>query len=152
LFLLGLTTGVAGLLGIPAPNGLIPQAPFHTEALCVSKVVPDLGEDGANKGHVVTKVDHVVEQRVSNLAQGLLTLGTMSGPLLVALHLIPQGILAGLFFVMGVQALEGNGITAKMLFLARDKTLTRGAEPLKRIQRCLFLTHIFKHTSTIMAS
>ncbi len=101
-------------------------------------VVPDIDEDGANKGHVVvTKVDHVVEQRVSNLAQGMLTLGTMSGPLLVVLHLIPQGVLAGLFFVMGVQALEGNGITAKMLFLARDKTLTPGAEPLKRIQRRL---------------
>ncbi len=36
LFLLGLTTGVAGLLGIPFPNGLIPQAPFHTESLCDS--------------------------------------------------------------------------------------------------------------------
>jgi len=106
IFLLGLTTGVAGLLGIPAPNGLIPQAPFHTESLCVTKVISDPDEDGANKGHVITKVDHVVEQRVSNLAQGLLTLGTMSGPLLVVLHLIPQGVLAGLFFVMGVQALE----------------------------------------------
>ena len=29
LFLLGLNTFVAGLLGIPFPNGLIPQAPFH---------------------------------------------------------------------------------------------------------------------------
>ena len=137
LFLLGLTTGVAGLLGIPAPNGLIPQAPFHTEALCVTKVIPDLDEDGASKGHVVTKVDHVVEQRLSNLAQGLLTLGTMTGPLLVVLHLIPQGVLAGLFFVMGIQALEGNGITVKMLFLARDKTLTPSSEPLRHIRRRL---------------
>ncbi|EPE30212.1 hypothetical protein GLAREA_12935 [Glarea lozoyensis ATCC 20868] len=135
LFLLGLTTGVAGLLGIPAPNGLIPQAPFHTDSLCVSKVVSDPDEEGANKGHVVTKVDHVVEQRVSNLAQGLLTLGTMTGPLLVVIHLIPQGVLAGLFFVMGVQALEGNGITLKILFLCKDSTLTPASEPLKRIQR-----------------
>ena len=85
----------------------------------------------------MTKVDHVVEQRVSNLAQGLLTLGTMSGPLLVVLHLIPQGVLAGLFFVMGVQALEGNGITLKILFLCKDKTLTPKSEPLKRIERRL---------------
>lgn len=82
-------------------------------------------------------MDHVVEQRVSNLAQGLLTLGTMTGPLLVVLHLIPQGVLVGLFFVMVVQAIEGNGITDKILFLARDKTLTPGTEPLKRIQRRL---------------
>lgn len=137
IFLLGLTTGVAGLLGIPFPNGLIPQAPFHTDALCVAKVVADPNEEGANKGHVVTKIDHVVEQRVSNLAQGLLTLGTMTGPLLVVLHLIPQGVLAGLFFVMGVQALEGNGITLKILFLCKDKTLTPASEPLKRIDRPL---------------
>jgi hypothetical protein len=137
LFLLGLTTGIAGLLGIPYPNGLIPQAPFHTDSLCITKVVSDPNEDGGNKGHVVTKVDHVVEQRMSNLAQGILTLGTMTGPLLVVIHLIPQGVLAGLFFVMGVQALEGNGITLKILFLCKDKSLTPASEPLKRIRRRL---------------
>lgn len=135
IFLLGLTTGVAGLLGIPFPNGLIPQAPFHTNSLCVTKVVSDPNEDGANKGHVVTEIDHVVEQRVSNLAQGIMTLGTMTGPLLIVLHLIPQGVLAGLFFVMGVQALQGNGITLKMLFLAKDRDLTAASDPLKRIKR-----------------
>jgi hypothetical protein len=34
-FLLGITTFIAGLLGIPAPNGLIPQAPLHTASLVV---------------------------------------------------------------------------------------------------------------------
>jgi boron transporter len=135
LFLLGLTTGVAGVLGIPAPNGLIPQAPFHTDSLCVTKVVTDPDEEGESKGHVRTITSHVVEQRLSNLAQGLLTLGTMTGPLLVVLHLIPQGVLAGLFFVMGVQALEGNGITLKLLFLLKDASLTPASEPLKRINR-----------------
>ena len=135
IFLLGLTTGVAGLLGIPFPNGLIPQAPFHTNALCVTRQIKDESETGAAKGHVTRIIDHVVEQRASNLAQGLLTLGTMSGPLLVVLHLIPQGVLAGLFFVMGVQALEGNGITIKMLFLARDRSLTSASDPLSRIER-----------------
>ncbi|KAJ4413633.1 hypothetical protein N0V82_008411 [Gnomoniopsis sp. IMI 355080] len=135
LFLLGLTTGVAGILGLPFPNGLIPQAPFHTESLCVTKVVHDNDEGGDNKGHWELKRTHVVEQRVSNLAQGLLTLGTMTGPLLVVLHLIPQGVLAGLFFIMGYQALEGNGITAKILFLVRDKSLTDKGNPLNKIER-----------------
>lgn len=118
---------------------MIPQAPFHTDSLCVRKVVSDDDEGGENKGHtrMVTKTTHVVEQRVSNLAQGLLTLGTMSRPLLIVIHLIPQGVLAGLFFVMGVQALEGNGITLKMLFLAQDRTLTPASERLKRIKRRL---------------
>lgn len=80
-------------------------------------------------------VDHVVEQRVSNLAQGLLTLGTMTGPLLIVLHLIPQGVLAGLFFVMGTQALLGNGITQKLLFLARDKSFTHSSDPLSSLER-----------------
>lgn len=135
LFLLGLTTGVAGLLGIPFPNGLIPQAPFHTTSLCVARNVSD-HENDENKGHPTRRVvDHVVEQRVSNLAQGLLTLGTMTGPLLVVLHLIPQAVLAGLFFVMGIQALEANGITLKLLFLLRDKHLTSRSDSLMQVQR-----------------
>ncbi|KAL8985120.1 MAG: hypothetical protein Q9205_001103 [Flavoplaca limonia] len=124
-----------GLLGIPFPNGLIPQAPFHTNSLCVTQQVTDESETGAEKGHTTRVIEHVVEQRVSNLAQGLLTLGTMSGPLLIVLHLIPQGVLAGLFFVMGVQALEGNGITLKMVYLAKDRSLTAASHPLSRVQR-----------------
>ncbi|CAK7216297.1 hypothetical protein SCUCBS95973_002765 [Sporothrix curviconia] len=168
IFLLGLTTGVAGILGLPFPNGLIPQAPFHTESLCATELVKDSSDDGDDddaaaaaaatglpsaggsgsgvddeggefKGHprntVHARVTHVVEQRVSNLAQGLLTLGTMSGPLLVVIHLIPQAVLAGLFFVMGIQALEGNGITAKILFLVRDVSLTSRSHPLKNLPR-----------------
>lgn len=34
-FLLGITTFLAGLLGLPAPNGLIPQAPLHTASLVI---------------------------------------------------------------------------------------------------------------------
>ncbi|KAJ5795550.1 uncharacterized protein N7518_004090 [Penicillium psychrosexuale] len=133
LWLLGLTTFVAGLLGVPFPNGLIPQAPFHTAALCVTRQVAD--EDDTNKGKAIRVTDHVVEQRVSNFTQGLLTLGTMTGPLLIVLHLIPQGVMAGLFFVMGVQALQGNGITQKLIFLAEDKKFTSASNPLKRIER-----------------
>ncbi|KAH7117681.1 HCO3 transporter family-domain-containing protein [Dendryphion nanum] len=134
IFLLGLTTGVAGILGIPFPNGLIPQAPFHTTSLCVTRTVSE-SDSESNKGHTRRVVDHVVEQRVSNLAQGLLTLGTMTGPLLVVIHLVPQAVLAGLFFVMGIQALEANGITLKILFLAKDRHLTPRSDPLNRIQR-----------------
>lgn len=133
IFLLGITTGVAGILGLPFPNGLIPQAPFHTESLCVTRPVRKLDEKGEDMGgaYIHERV-RVVEQRVSNFAQGLLTLGTMTGPLLTVLHLIPHGVLAGLFFVMGIQALEGNGITAKLLFLARDAALTPATANLAR--------------------
>jgi hypothetical protein len=134
IFLLGLTTGVAGLLGLPFPNGLIPQAPFHTESLCVTEVVSGSDDEGGiSKGHLTTRTTRVVEQRVSNLAQGLLTLGTMTGPLLTVLHLIPQGVLAGLFFIMGFQALEANGIVAKLLFLLSDRSTASQNDPLTRL-------------------
>jgi hypothetical protein len=38
----------------------------------------------------------VVEQRVSNLAQGSLCLVLLTSPFLHVLHLIPRGVLAGL--------------------------------------------------------
>ena len=126
---------MAGLLGIPFPNGLIPQAPFHTNSLCVTRQVADTSESGDSKGHVTRVVDHVVEQRPSNLAQGVLFIVTMTGPLLIVLHLIPQAVLAGLFFVMGIQALEGNGITLKILYLCKDKKLSGPSDPLSGIQR-----------------
>ncbi|OAV85008.1 hypothetical protein PTTG_30873, partial [Puccinia triticina 1-1 BBBD Race 1] len=34
-FLLGVTTFISGMLGLPAPNGLAPQAPVHTKSLSV---------------------------------------------------------------------------------------------------------------------
>ncbi|KAK4168981.1 HCO3 transporter family-domain-containing protein [Cladorrhinum sp. PSN259] len=136
LFLLGLTTGVAGLLGLPFPNGLIPQAPFHTESLCVTEVVDsDSDEPDAKVDGNLFRATHVVEQRVSNLAQGLLTVVAMTAPLLIVLSKIPQGVLAGLFFIMGFQALQGNGITLKLLFLMRDVRLTPASHPLKKIRR-----------------
>lgn len=133
IFLLGLTTGLSGLIGIPFPNGLIPQAPFHTTSLCVTKIVSHPSEK-APPGATLRVVDHVVEQRVSNLAQGVLFLVTMTGPLLVVLHLIPQSVLAGLFFVMGLQALASNGITQKLLFLFRDSQMLDDDDPLTKIK------------------
>ena len=41
----------------------------------------------------------VVEQRVSNLAQGALCLVLLTGPFLHVLSLIPRGVLAGLLYV-----------------------------------------------------
>ena len=44
----------------------------------------------------------VVEQRVSNLAQGSLCLILLSGPFLHILSLIPRGVLAGLLYVFSL--------------------------------------------------
>lgn len=133
ILLLGITTGLSGILGIPAPNGLIPQAPFHTASLCVTRQQADDTAHPQQKH--VTVIDHVVEQRASNLLQGLIILFTMSGPIMSVLHLIPQGVLAGLFFVMGIQALEGNGMTQKMVYICSDRNLIPSSEPLNRCSK-----------------
>ncbi|BGP12253.1 hypothetical protein JCM10213_000054 [Rhodosporidiobolus nylandii] len=157
-FLLGCTTFVAGILGLPAPNGLVPQAPVHTEALSVTKLVPadtPLHEDGFYEGDVKAakreeeeRVERggerkpfkvvrtrVVEQRVSHFAMGLLTLGTMSRPLLVVLGLMSRAMFAGIFIVVGWGSVEGNGIVHKTLFLLRDPNMTPPSHPLYNIKK-----------------
>ncbi|KAK9257439.1 HCO3 transporter family-domain-containing protein [Lipomyces tetrasporus] len=130
-FLLGVSTGIAGILGIPAPNGLIPQAPFHTISLCVVRH-DKLDDDGSTEKKQL--IENVIEQRVSNFAHGLLILGTMSGPLLVVLGLVPQAVLAGLFWIMGLTALQGNGIVLKIYYLCKDRALTLPTDPLRRVR------------------
>ncbi|KAH8085946.1 anion exchanging protein [Cristinia sonorae] len=177
-FLLGITTFIAGLLGIPAPNGLIPQAPIHTTSLLVmGKPVKKDIEDAvakpphADKAHKLSRLHMpriesepepdptqardgegdarrhevpvaVVEQRVSNLAQGALCLVLLTGPFLHILSLIPRGVLAGLFWYMGADALEGNGITRKLLYFLRDKALTPSDEPLRKVRKSRILLFV----------
>lgn len=104
--LLGITTGVAGIMGIPAPNGLIPQAPLHTSLL--------VQHDRAGSPVLV------VEQRVTNTVQGIFTFVMMSRPFLVVLGLIPQAILAGLFFIMAINGLHGNPVVDRIRFVFMD--------------------------------
>ncbi|CAR29004.1 ZYRO0F16918p [Zygosaccharomyces rouxii] len=118
--LLGITTGVAGVLGIPAPNGLIPQAPLHTEALLVHDI----------DGNIV----RCVEQRFTNTVQGLMMIGTMTRPLLICLGQIPQAVLSGLFFIMGVNGLTGNVILRRVLWLFTEQRLKDTTSLLQKVK------------------
>nr|XP_019000670.1 anion transporter [Kwoniella mangroviensis CBS 8507]OCF64131.1 anion transporter [Kwoniella mangroviensis CBS 8507] len=186
-FLLGITTFIAGLLGIPAPNGLIPQAPLHTASLVVMGYEDDSAtssttaisptperssldrretqmdiqtsittneirrRDRPTEGEDITtrntKRDEdrrevpvaVVEQRVSNLAQGCLCLILMTKPFEHVLGLIPKGVLAGLFWYMGSDALLTSGVTAKILYLIKDKRATSPSEPLHNVRKSRIL-------------
>lgn len=133
LFLLGIVTGIAGLLGIPCPNGLIPQAPLHTESCLVRD----------KKG----RVTGCVEQRFTNTVQGLMLFGTMTRPLLVCLGNIPQCVLAGMFFIMGSTGLNGNEIFNRIRLLCRhDKADT---SPLSHVpQKKLYLFVMFSLLGT----
>ncbi|KIM78505.1 hypothetical protein PILCRDRAFT_98396 [Piloderma croceum F 1598] len=167
-FLLGITTFIAGLIGVPAPNGLIPQAPIHTTSLRVmGRPFKDRDEEEHSHSGLQTRstsragiLDEksaldtasldpqlevpvgVVEQRVSNLVQGALCLVLLTGPFLHVLNLIPRGVLAGLFWFMGADALQGNGITLKILYFLRDKALTPRDEPLRKVRKSRILLFV----------
>lgn len=138
-FLLGITTLVSGILGLPAPNGLVPQAPVHTESLSVEKLVM---VDADNKemhdpsiGSTKVVRVRVVEQRVSHLAMGLLTLGTMSRPLLVVLGLMPRALFAGIFILVGWASIESNPIILNTLYLLRERRTALASHPLTTVSR-----------------
>ncbi|KAF8635938.1 hypothetical protein AX15_000109 [Amanita polypyramis BW_CC] len=163
-FLLGICTFIAGLIGVPAPNGLIPQAPIHTTSLLVIGQPDKMKHEENGKRAEKTSEQNrptvggspphststdcyeaplgVVEQRVSNLVQGALCLVLLTGPFLHVLHLIPRGVLAGLFWYMGADALQGNGITKKLLYFVRDRQLTASNEPLHRVRKSRILLFV----------
>ncbi|KAJ7920837.1 HCO3 transporter family-domain-containing protein [Mycena leptocephala] len=128
-FLLGVTTFIAGLIGVPAPNGLIPQAPIHTTSLLIMKHSKPDEDEEERKSESDNLNDQpldfterpvaVVEQRVSNLAQGALCL-----------------------WFMGADALRGNGITQKLLYFFRDKNLTPLDEPLRKVRKSRILLFV----------
>jgi boron transporter len=91
--------------------GLIPQAPIHTQSLVVlgqtekkdtetghvsGSVTPsgDAAQSTTDDAHIVRRevAVAVVEQRVSNLAQGAMCLVLLTGPFLHVLGLIPRGV------------------------------------------------------------
>jgi hypothetical protein len=59
----------------------------------------------------------------------------MTGPFQTVLSRIPKGVLAGLFWYMGTDALAGSGVTALFLFLIRDRHLTSPTDPLHRVRK-----------------
>lgn len=99
VMLLGITTGLCGILGIPPANGLLPQAPLHSESLLHDEV-----DEKGNK----TRTVH--EQRWSHLLHALGIMAFVSPPFMRVLGLTPTSVLAGLFLLMGQQSLSVNPI------------------------------------------
>ncbi|KAK1623792.1 HCO3 transporter family protein [Colletotrichum phormii] len=138
-FLLGCTTFIAGILGLPMPNGLVPQAPVHTDSLTVYEtklkiISTSEGEDAEIRRPVVVATQ-VVEQRISHLLMGLALIGTMTGPLLVVLHTMPAAVFAGVFFVVGWGSIESNSILRKFLFLQAEERFIQRDEILLQVRR-----------------
>ena len=144
-FLLGITTFVSGILGLPPPNGLVPQAPDHTDSLAVYKQVPHADEElpGPQLGSVLhvthvprVRIERVVEQRASHFAIALLTVGSMTRPILVALGTMPRAVFAGVFLLVGWASIEANPIILRTLSLLQDRSsVSPDASPILRLRR-----------------
>lgn len=117
--LLGTTNALCGVLGLPPANGLLPQAPLHSESLLhdsIEKVErrqtaidhdeksPTTGPDGGADGDTVVR-RRVYEQRWSPFLQAGGILLFISPPFMHVLGLVPVSVLAGLFLFMGEQSL-----------------------------------------------
>lgn len=106
IVLLGTTTALCGILGIPPANGLLPQAPLHSESLLhieQEDIVPELGDrkDANNQDN-----RQVYEQRWSHFLHAGAILVFVSPPFQHVLGLTPTSVLAGLFMFMGEQSLR----------------------------------------------
>ena len=118
IVLLGFTTAMCGILGIPPANGLLPQAPLHSESLMhdESEPSPEPCVEGDEKAEG-RKIRRVYEQRWSHFLHAGGILAFISPPLMHVLGLTPTSVLAGLFMFMGEQSLSVNPVLYRFLFL-----------------------------------
>lgn len=113
IVLLGTTTALCGILGIPPANGLLPQAPLHSESLMhtddpedtLVQHHVDINADNKDEPNPVPAAKRVYEQRWSALLHASAILAFVSPPLQHVLGLTPTSVLAGLFLFMGQQSL-----------------------------------------------
>lgn len=150
-FLLGCTCFIGGIIGIPLPNGLVPQAPVHTDSCTeyVDRLVtskerdddpPDSPEIKHNKKNIIAA--SVKEQRISHFLMALGLIGTMTGPLLVVLHTMPRALFAGVFFVVGFGGIPGNGILQNFLFILKEKKFVDPQDPRLTLNKWRILFYI----------
>ncbi|RYP24114.1 hypothetical protein DL767_008644 [Monosporascus sp. MG133] len=117
--LLGLTTALCGILGIPPANGLLPQAPLHSESLMHTVYERIETDDGTitDEPPDAKHVSRVYEQRYSHFLQSALIFAFVSPPLQMLLGLTPTSVLSGLFMLMGYQSLSVNPILPRIAYL-----------------------------------
>ncbi|PWY96474.1 hypothetical protein BO94DRAFT_529860 [Aspergillus sclerotioniger CBS 115572] len=117
IVLLGTTTALCGILGIPPANGLLPQAPLHSESLMhTEKEQRTITVDGEEKLETY-EVKRVYEQRWSSFLHSAVILLFISPPFMIVLGLTPTSVLAGLFMFMGEQSLSVNPILYRTFYL-----------------------------------
>ncbi|KAH9845499.1 putative transporter [Teratosphaeria destructans] len=156
-FLLGCTCFIGGIIGIPLPNGLVPQAPVHTDACTeyvdrLSRTKEQELENNADRATDAVWIEHnskvveakfVHEQRISHFIMALGFVGLMTGPLLVVLHTMPRALFAGVFFVVGWGSISGMNITANLLYCISERRFVDDGDPRNRVKKWRILYYTF---------
>ncbi|CAM1501719.1 Fc.00g037030.m01.CDS01 [Cosmosporella sp. VM-42] len=119
--LLGTTTIICGILGIPPANGLLPQAPLHSESL-VHYVLESPPPSDNGEQEPPRPVARTYEQRYSHFIQAALILIFVSPPLQKLLGFTQTSVLAGLFMFMGYQSLSVNPILSRIVNLLTPRS------------------------------
>ena len=120
-FLVGVITLIMGLLGMPPPNGAIPQSPMHTRAL------QGVGQNQAERSvRDLGKAAVVLENRVSNVIQSLLVAACMF--ISPVIRLMPRAVLWGYFIFMAIQAFPGNQFIHRVTLFVMDISSLRKGE------------------------
>jgi len=167
-FLLGCTCFIAGIVGIPLPNGLVPQAPVHTDActeyvdrLIRSKEIDDADDPTETREeapewelHNRKRVDAAMvhEQRLSHFVMALAFVGLMTGPLLDVLHTMPRALFAGVFFVVGWGSVSSMNITDNLLYCLRERRFVDPADPRNQLPKMRILYYVFWQVLGVAAS
>jgi hypothetical protein len=124
--LLGATTALCGILGIPPANGLLPQAPLHSESLMHDVkdhagvkvyVIETVTDEHGNELTRKQPVQQVYEQRWSSFLHAAAIFAFIAPPLQLVLGLTPTSVLAGLFIFMGEQSLSVNPILKRTFWM-----------------------------------
>ncbi|KAF2144091.1 uncharacterized protein K452DRAFT_223383 [Aplosporella prunicola CBS 121167] len=116
--LLGTTTALCGILGIPPANGLLPQAPLHSESLMHEERenIQVMGPAAVETTQARSS-SRVYEQRWSHFLHAAGILCFVSPPFMGVLGLTPTSVLAGLFMFMGEQSLSVNPLLYRTFYL-----------------------------------
>jgi boron transporter len=159
-FLLGCTCFIGGIIGIPLPNGLVPQAPVHTDSCTEYRDVlkrtkerddePDAEECQHNKK--IIEAVSVKEQRVSHMLMALALIGLMTGPLLDVLHTMPRALFAGVFFVVGWGSIGGNPIMANIIYIMTEKRFVDPDDQRLKLNKWRIAYYIFFQAFGVLSS
>ena len=146
LLLLAMMTLLCGLLGIPPVNGVLPQAPLHTKALCAKVRVPRVESTGSmsgvsggveSTGSSASKRFIVYENRVSNFVQATLCL-VLFGVAEYILNFIPTSLVWAFFAFMALESLPGNQFWARVKFVISDPKRREGWESVDYLSVLIF--------------